>query len=219
MAALRVYGALLPFVAWLGFRATAPSRLAAVETAAGTLLFLGAIAFMSIGPRRHTARPRLLPVVIATAFILFSLVASGDLAVTLEPISRPTGIYANGWSLLSPALDGVIGGRLFFYLPLLSLVALAVIGSLLGAAVSLMNSARRQPGSTGLGVAGVLPATIAAPAACGPSLLAGLGAGAAGLLGAIATPLLALSALLLLGQIWRLRRASSAERLAFLELE
>ncbi len=206
MVALRPYLPLLPFTVWLGFRATAPSRLAAVETAAGTLLLLGAIAVMSTAPRRGTGKPRLMPVVVASAFILFSLVASGDLALSLEPISRPTGIYANGLSLLSPALNGVIGHRLFFYLPLVSLVAIAVIGSLLGAVVSLMNVGQSQPGSAGLGLAGLLPATVAAPAACGPSLLAGLGAGAAGLLGAVASPLLALSALLLVAQIWRLRR-------------
>ncbi len=170
----------------------------------GTLLVLGAIAVMTTAPWRGTRKPRLLPVAIASAFILFSLVASGDLALTQQPFTRPTGIYANGWSLQSPALTGIIGHRVFFYLPLLSLLALAVIGSLLGAAVSLMHSARSKPRTAGLGVAGVLPATIAAPAACGPSLLAGLGAGS-GLLGAVVTPLLALSALLLVAQIWRLR--------------
>jgi len=206
MAALRLYGPLITFAVWLGFRATAPSRLAAAETAVGTLLLLGAIAVMSIAPRRDMRTPRLLPVVVAAAFIIFSLVASGDLQVTPNPIARPTGIYANGWSLLSPALNGVIGHRLFFYLPLLSLVALAVIGSLLGAAVSLMNAPRSRPGGARLGVAGALPATVAAPAACGPSLIAGLGAGAVGLLGAVATPLLALSAVLLAAQIWHLRR-------------
>ncbi len=204
--ALRPYLPLLPFPVWLGFRATAPPRLAAVETAAGTLLLLGAIAVMSAAPRRRTGKPRLLRAVVASAFILFSLVASGNLAVSLQPISRLTGIYANGWSLLSPALNGVIGHRLFFYLPLVSLVAITVIGSLLGAAVSLMNLARSHPRRAGLGPAGLLPATLAAPAACGPSLLAGVGAGAAGLLGAVAPPLLALSALLLVAQIWRLRR-------------
>ncbi len=69
-----------------------------------------------------------------------------------------------------------------------------------------MNLARSHPRRAGLGPAGLLPATLAAPAACGPSLLAGVGAGAAGLLGAVAPPLLALSALLLVAQIWRLRR-------------
>lgn len=206
MAALRVYGPLLPFAVWLGFRATAPSRLAAVETAAGALLLLGAVVVMSIAPPSGIGNRRFLPWAVASAFILFSLVASGDLAVLLEPINRPTGIYANGWSLLSPALDGVIGHRLFFYLPLLSLVALTVVGSLLGITVALMSSAQRQLGNASFSAAGLLPATVAAPAACGPSLLAGLGASAAGLLGAVAPPLLALSALLLAAQIWRLRR-------------
>jgi len=77
-----------------------------------------------------------------------------------------------------------------------------------------MNVGQSQPGSAGLGLAGLLPATVAAPAACGPSLLAGQGAGAAGLLGAVAPPLLALSALLLVAQLWLLRRASEGQRQA-----
>ncbi len=204
------YGPFLPFAIWVGIRAVAPAHLAVVETALGTLLLLGAIAAVSATPRRRTGSDQLLPIVVAVAFILFSLVASGDLAVTQEPVSRATGIYANGWSLQSPALNGVLAQRLFFYLPLLSLVALTVIGSLLAAAVSLLRAPGKQPGTATLGLAGVIPASIAAPAACGASLLAALGIGAAGVVGALATPLLALSALLLLGQIWRLRRAESS---------
>jgi len=190
MPGVRLYLPLLPIAIWLGFRATAPSRLAAEETAVGMVLLLGAIAVMATAARGH-GKPYPLPVVVASAFILSSLVASGDLAVSLDPISHPTGIYANGLSLLSPALNGVIGHRLFFYLPLVSVVAITVIGYLLGVAVSLMNAARSHPRRAGLGLAGLLPATLAAPAACGPSLLAGLGAGTAGLLGAVAPPLLA----------------------------
>lgn len=206
MSGIRPYGAFLLFAAWLVVRAFTPSRLAVSVTAIGTLLLLAAIAVALTTPRPGSERDPLLPPVVASAFILFTLVASGDLAVTQQPIDRPTSIYANGWSLQSPAVTGVIGHRLFFYLPLIGGLAIAVIAFLLGVAVSLLNVVGSQRGGVGLGLAGVLPASIVAPAACGPSLAAALGVGAAGLLGALAPPLLILSALLLAGQIWWLRR-------------
>ncbi len=144
----------------------------------------------------------LVPAAVGAVYLLFGLVASGDLAVTPAPVDRRIGVYANGWNLLSPALTGVTGHRYFVYLPLLGLMALFGIGTLLAITVSLVRSKTGTRGAAAYGMAGVLPAAIAAPAACGPSLLAALGVGAASPLGAVATPLLALSALVLAGEIW-----------------
>ncbi len=202
MAAARLYGPLIPIGAWLGLRAAGPSRFAAIETAVGTVLVVAAIAIMSMSGGRARYEAWLVPAAVDAAFVLFGLVASGDLAVTQAPVDRRIGVYANGWNLLSPALTGVINHRFFFYLPLLGLITLFGIGTLLAITVSLVRSKNRTPGAAAFGMAGLLPAAAAAPAACGPSLLAALGAGAASTLGALATPLLALSALVLAVEIW-----------------
>ncbi len=91
MAALRPYGLLLPIAVWLGLRA-APSRFAAIETAVGTVLVVAAIAIMSTAGGRARYEAGLVPAAAGAAYVLFGLVASGDLAVTQAPVDRRIGV-------------------------------------------------------------------------------------------------------------------------------
>jgi len=215
------YGSLGIVVLFLGARVVAPPGQAVPETVTwvgvlSLVLEIAAVAALAIGLPPSGAKPGrassiVLPAVAAgAAFFLLDLVASGDLSYTQETIPRPdwVGIYANGVNQLSPALTMLLAHHWSLYLPLIGAAATLLVAALLADAVWMtLRVVRLQPHcSARLGLLGAVPASLAAPVCCGPSLLSAVGAGAAGALGWLATPLLLLSALFLAADILWLRR-------------
>lgn len=203
--------AALPVVFWVRLAAHPSQALlasAALLVVGGAALFL----HLTVGRRQGSPPPAWLAPVVGIGFFLIDLAASGEVSYAPGPIDRPdsVSVYANGFNTLSPALTGVYAHRWFVYLPLIGTAAAAIVAILLAVAIWMTLRALpvRRVGSTRVGLLGALPATLATPVACGPSLVSAFGAGAAGLVGALATPLLVLSATVLVVDIWWLRHIS-----------
>ncbi len=219
------YGSLGIVLLFLGARVIAPPGQAVPETVTwigvlSLVLEIAAVAALAVGLPPSEVRPGRMssiavPAVAAgAAFFLLDLVASGDLSYTQVTIPRPdsVGIYANGVNQVSPALTVLLAHRWSLYLPVIGTAATLLVAVLLAAAVWMtLRVVRLQPHcSARLGLLGAVPASLAAPVCCGPSLLSAVGAGVAGALGWLATPLLLLSALFLGADILWLRRCLRA---------
>ncbi len=206
LRAVAVYGSFGAVGLFLLVRMAATPSQAVPESGAGMAVLIGMVAALSVALSQNTSV--WVPAIAAgSAFLLFSLVTSGDVSYSPLLIDRPdsVGVYANGVGLLSPALTAVYRHRWFVYLPLIGVGAIALVAGLLAAATGLtLRVLRAQPRCSRLGLFGAVPAALATPVACGPSLLSALGA--AGALGTAASPLLVISAALLLADIWWLRR-------------
>jgi len=219
------YGSLGIVVLFLGARVIAPPGQAIPDNVSwigvlSVVLEIAAVAALAVGLPPNRARPHrtssiAVPAVAAgVAFFLLDLVASGDLSYAQTTIPRPdsVGLYANGVNQLSPAVTVLLAHRWWLYLPLVGTAATLLVAILLAAAVWMtLRVVRLQPHcSARLGLLGAVPASLAAPVCCGPSLLSALGAGAAGALGWLAAPLLLASAVFLGADILWLRRCLRA---------
>lgn len=219
------FGSLAIVALFLGARVFAPPGQAVPEGVtwigvSSLILEIAAVAALAVvlpvtASRQRRARSLWLPAVAAgSTFFLLELVASGDLRYTHEAFARPDSmwVYANGINNLSPALVALVGHHWSLFLPLVGTTLSLLVAGLLTAAVRLtLEVARLQPHcSARLGLLGAVPASLAAPVCCGPSLLAAVGAGAAAALGWLATPVLLLSAALLGLDILWLRRCMRA---------
>ncbi len=218
------WGMLIIVTVFLGARVIAPPGQSIPETItpAGVLslvLEISAVAALTVVVPMRQGRRRpdtvLVPALAAgMAFFLLDLLAAGSISFYATPIPRPSGmgLYANGVNTVSPAITALVAAHWSIYLPLLSTAASLVVAVLLTLAVGLtLRMVQARPRcSARLGLLGAVPASFAAPVCCGPSLLSAVGAGAAGALGWLATPLLLLSALFLGADILWLRRCLRA---------
>ncbi|HSH81616.1 MAG TPA: hypothetical protein VLA19_24060 [Herpetosiphonaceae bacterium] len=183
----------------------------AIEGTAGLLsllLELGALAALAVilPARLHTQPgfPIWTTSAVGGVYFVLQLIASGSVSYVpkvLEPAFAMRFLpYSGGFPTLSPALTVLIAHHWWFYLPLVGTVLTGVVAVLLAIAVGRTIELSRMYSQcrTRIGLLGILPASLAAPVCCGPSLLSAAGLSLSGLLGFLAVPLLGLSALLLL---------------------
>ena len=212
------WGSLAIVVMFLGARVIAPPGQAVPEdvTWVGILsliLEIGAVSALAVGlptsPGKHSRAGSLwIPALVAgLAVFLLDLVAAGDLSYSQVTIPRPdaVGFYANGLGSLSPALTATLLHRWSLYLPLMGTALTLVVAGLLTVAIGMtLEVVRRRPHcSARLGLLGAVPASLAAPICCGPSLVSAAGVGAAAALSWLATPLLLLAAsFLAIDSLW-----------------